>query len=75
MLIFSILMEDSFVPTEVKGEAAMIFDHRAAHDREKASVFWANRRGALGGEQSALEDWQYKRGNTRRGIVEVVSRD
>jgi hypothetical protein len=70
-----ILMEDSFVPARVKGDAAIVFDHIAVHDREQASVFWATRRGVLGGEQSALEDWQYKRGNTKRGIVEVASRD
>ena len=70
-----ILMEGSFVPASLKGEVAIIFDHMAVHDREKASVFWATRTGALGGEQAAVEDWQYKRGNTKRGIVEVLSRD
>jgi hypothetical protein len=43
--------------------------------RERASVFWTTRTGAIGGEQSVLEDWQYKRDKTKRGIVEVISRD
>jgi len=70
-----ILMEDSFVPAKVKGEAAIIFDHMAAHSHERASIFWTTRTGALGGEQALLEDWQYTRNKTRRGIVEVISRD
>ena len=70
-----ILMEDSFVPARLTGEATIIFDHMAVHDREKASVFWSTRTGALGGEQAALEDWQCKRDKTKRGIVEVISRD
>jgi len=70
-----ILMKDTFRPIEVGREAAIIFDHMAAHKHEGASVFWITRAGAIGGEQAALEDWQYKRDRTRRGIVEVISRD
>jgi hypothetical protein len=51
-----LLMEDSFAPAMVKGDAAIIFDHMAVHSHERASVFWTTRTGALGGEQSLLED-------------------
>src|SRR5205085_9217874 len=67
-----ILMEDSFDPVEVNDETAIIFDHMAAHKNEGASIFWTTRMGALGGEQITLEDFQHKRGGTKRGIVEVV---
>ena len=70
-----LLMEDSFEPANVKGEAAVILDHMTTHNRLGASVFWTTRRGALRGEQAAIEDWQYKRDETKRGIVEVISRD
>jgi hypothetical protein len=70
-----ILMGDSFRPAKVKGEVAIIFDHMATHKYEGASVFWTTRTGAIGGEQNVLEDWQYKRDKTKRGIVEVISRD
>ncbi|HEV7374069.1 MAG TPA: hypothetical protein VGN95_05105 [Pyrinomonadaceae bacterium] len=70
-----ILMDDSFRPAKVKGEVAIIFDHMATHKYQGASVFWTTRTGAIGGEQSVLEDWQYKRDKTKRGIVEVISRD
>src|SRR5215210_4813201 len=70
-----LLMDDSFVPQQVAREAGVIFSHLATQEYEGASVFWLKRAGALGGEQKALEDWQIKRDKTRRGIVEVISRD
>lgn len=70
-----ILMEDTFDSAQVTGEAAIIFDHLAAQNREGASVFWIRHMAAIGGEQSAIEDWQIRRDNKRRGIVEVVSHD
>lgn len=69
------LMEDSFDANQVRGEAALIFDHLAGQNVEGASVFWIRRLAALGGEQEALEHWQTKRDKTRRGIVEVISDD
>lgn len=69
------LMEDTFDFNRVTVEAASIFHHGAAQNFEGASVFWIRRMAALGGEQSALEDWQVKRDGTRRGIVEVISYD
>src|SRR5437868_15350796 len=32
-----ILMKDSFRPSEIKGEVAIIFDHMATHEQEGAS--------------------------------------
>ena len=51
------------------------FDHLAGLAVEGASVFWIRRQAAIGGEQAALEHWQFKRDKTRRGIVEVISDD
>lgn len=69
------LMENSFDSNQVRGEAAIIFDHLAVQNVEGASVFWIRRLAAIHGEQEALEHWQIKRDNTRRGIVEVISDD
>lgn len=67
------LMEDTFDSNQVTGEPAIIFDHIAAQNIEGASVFWIRRMAAIGGEDAALEYWQIKRDNTKRGIVEVVT--
>src|SRR5262249_50444420 len=56
------LMEDAFDAGAQAGELAILLNHLAAQDYFGASVFWATRRGALGGEQAAIEDWQVKRG-------------
>ena len=69
------LMEDSFDSNQVRGEAAIIFDHLAVQNVEGASVFWIRRLAAIGGEQKAVEHWQTKRDKARRGIVEVTSDD
>ena len=69
------IMEDSFDSNQVRGEAALIFDHLVGQTVEGASVFWIRRLAAMGGEQEALEHWQTKRDQTRRGIVEVISND
>jgi hypothetical protein len=69
------LMEDSFDSNQVRGEAAIIFDHQAAQNVLGASVFWIRRLATIGAEPEALQHWQIKRDNTRRGIVEVISDD
>lgn len=69
------LMDDSFELSEVRGEAAIVFNNLDAHNVEGASVFWIRRMAAIGGEQAALEDWQIKRDKTQRGIVEVIGDD
>ena len=70
-----LLMNDSFDPTAVMGEASVIFSNLAAQEYEGASIFWLRSFAAIGGEQSAVEDWQYKRDDTKRGIVEVIGHD
>ena len=70
-----LLMDDSFDPKRVTGEPAIIFSNLATQEYEGASIFWLRRFAAIGGERAAIEDWQYKRDETRRGIVEVTSRD
>ncbi|HZZ80189.1 MAG TPA: hypothetical protein VFE62_16870 [Gemmataceae bacterium] len=66
------LMGDSFDLTKVTGEAAIIFDHQQADAHFGASIFWATRSGALGGEQAMIEHWQLRREGGFRGIVEIV---
>ena len=70
-----LLMNDEFEPEKVSGESAIIFSNLAAQEYEGASVFWLRSFAAIGGEQNAVEDWQYKRDETRRGIVEVIVND
>ena len=70
-----LLMDDGFEATGLRGEAVILFDHPWAQAYFGASVFWLRRMAALGGEQAAVEDWQFKRDGTRRGIVEVIRDD
>src|SRR5437870_5230410 len=67
-----LLMEDTFDLTSVTGEAALIFQHAEADARFGASVFWARRSCAFGGEQAMIEYWQVRREGGQRGIVEIV---
>ena len=69
------LMEDLFDCSQARGETAILFDHQTAQNVLGASVFWLRRLAALAGEPEALQHWQIKRDNTRRGIVEVISDD
>ena len=70
-----LLMENSFDITQVQGEAALVFDLQKARDVLGASIFWIRKQGTINGEQEAVEDWQIKRDNSRRGIVEVIHND
>ena len=70
-----LIMKDTFDAQHVQGETAIVFDHQAVQNVEGASVFWIRRPAAIGGEHEALEHWQTKRDQTRRGIVEVISDD
>jgi hypothetical protein len=67
-----ILMEDSFDLGVLTGEAAMVFQHLEAHAHLGASIFWARRSGALGGEQAMIEYWQIRREGGHRGIIELT---
>ena len=70
-----LLMEDSFDADQVYGEAALVFNHQEAQSVLGVSVFWIRKLAAIGGEQEAVEYWQVKRDNTKRGIVEVIHND
>jgi hypothetical protein len=67
-----LLMEDTFDASRLTGEAQVLFDHAAAQALFGASVFWLRRLTAFEGEQKTIEYWQVKRGNGRRGIVEII---
>jgi predicted nucleotidyltransferase len=68
-----IIMENDFEANTLAGEARILFDHLRCQAHFGASVFWVRRMAALGGEQSAIEDWQIKRDGNKRGIVEIIS--
>lgn len=68
-------MEDAFDVSKVRGEARHVFNHMAANNLFGASIFWIPRAACLGGEDTAVLDWQLKRDGLRRGIVEVTHRD
>ena len=70
-----LLMEDSFDVAQVHGEVSLVFDLPKAQHVLGASIFWIRKRGTIGGEQEMVEDWQIKRDNSRRGIVEVMPDD
>ena len=63
-----LLMEDSFDVAQVHGDAALVFDTQKTQDVLGASIFWIRKQGAIGSEQEAMEDWQIKRDDSRRGI-------
>lgn len=67
-----LLMEDAFDLATVSGEPALVFQHMEADTHFGASVFWARRAGAIGGEQGMIEHFQIRREGGRRGIVEIV---
>ncbi|MCB1233073.1 MAG: hypothetical protein KDN19_22710 [Verrucomicrobiae bacterium] len=68
-----LLMNDEFDVASLEGETKLLFDHRIAQEHFGASVFWVRRLAALGGEDTVIEDWQFKRDGKRRGIVEILS--
>jgi len=66
------IMADNFEMSLLVGEPRLLFtDHGTAQDHFGASVFWMRRMAAIGGEQTAIEDWQIKRDGTERGIIEI----
>ena len=67
-----LVMDEDFDGDALDPESALLFDHSTADAHFGASVFWVRRPTALGGEQSMVEYWQVKRGNERRGIVEIT---
>ncbi|MGH7492573.1 MAG: DUF6932 family protein [bacterium] len=53
-----IIMQNDFDANGLVGEAQILFDHLLCQAHFGASVFWVRRMAALGGEQSAIDDWQ-----------------
>ena len=70
-----LLMEDSFDVTQVHDEVSLVFNFQEAQSVLGASVFWIRKQGTIGNEQKIVEEWQIKRDNSRRGIVEVIHDD
>ena len=70
-----LLMEDSFNPAQVHGDAALVFDTQKTQDVLGASIFWIRKQIMFSNEQEFIEGWQIKRGESRRGIVEVIQND
>lgn len=68
-----LIMDDAFDVTAVGVNAAVVFRHAEADDRLGASVFWATRTGAFGGEQAMVEYWQARRQGGLRGILEILA--
>ena len=66
------VMDDGFDVASLLGEARLLFDHGTAQDHFGCSVFWIRRVAALGGEETAIKDWQVKRDGTERGIIEIT---
>ena len=66
-----LIMDDAFDLSQVKGEAALVFDHPAAQAHFGASIFWLRQLAALPSEEEAVRSWQRKRDGARRGIVEI----
>jgi len=69
-----LLMEDTFDPSQLSSETALVFDHVAAQNYAGVSIFWIRRLAALEGEQATVEHWQLKQDGTKRGIVEVIEK-
>jgi hypothetical protein len=70
-----LLMQDSFDADDLRGEAALLFDHAVANAHFGASVFWMRRLAMLTDEETLIRGWQRKRGGGRRGIVEIKEED
>ncbi|MBX9627432.1 MAG: hypothetical protein K2X82_26750 [Gemmataceae bacterium] len=67
-----LVMDDRFDVSALPRTTAVVFNHAEADALLGASVFWATRSGAFGGEQAMVEYWQVRRGGGLRGIIEIV---
>lgn len=68
-----IIMDDEFVADPFDGDTRLLFDHAVSQAHFGASIFWIRQSAALGDPKTFVDDWQIKRDNTRRGIVEVLA--
>jgi hypothetical protein len=68
-----LIMADTFDASRLTEDARLLFDHGAAQAHFGASVFWVRQGSAWPDEEAAIEFWQVKRADGRRGIVEIVA--
>ncbi len=71
-----LVMNDDFEKNRFSGEVRRIFEHLESETDIGASIFWMLESSVMIDEKTFIEGWQFKRvGQTRRGIVEVISYD
>jgi hypothetical protein len=68
-----LVMAENFDWRQCDNDTQAVFVHTRADAELGASVFWIKASAVLGmGIERFLEQWQIKRDQTRRGIIEVV---
>ena len=71
-----LVMQDDFDPADYDDPTAIVFDHMRTHNELGASIFWTVVSGTL---LETLDEfiagWQFKRDQTRRGIVEICAEE
>lgn len=67
-----LVFDDAFDASQCDRETGLLLDHAAADAHFGASVFWARRPIAFGGEQATAEFWQTKRDGSLHGIIEIL---
>lgn len=65
------VMDEDFDGSELDDPVRLLFSHADADSEFGASIFWACRPVAFGGEQAMIEFWQIKRDHSRHGIIEI----
>ena len=66
-----LIMDESFDVSQLGNPERLLFSHDLADAEFGASIFWACRPVAFGGEQSMIDFWQSKRDLSLRGIIEI----
>ena len=66
-----LIMDESFDVSQLGNPERLLFSHDLEDAEFGASIFWACRPVAFGGEQSMIEFWQSKRDLSLRGIIEI----
>jgi hypothetical protein len=61
---------DSFTGGSGEGKSRVLFDHASTQAYFGARAFWRRRLAVVNSDETAVGDWQIKRG--QRGIVEIV---
>lgn len=66
-----LVMDETFDGSVLAKPARLLFNHDIADSEFGASIFWACRPVAFGGEQAMIDFWQTTREDSRRGIIEI----